>query len=92
MAYPSHVNDAITDSITQVNTKVLGDSPAVATGNLFVVTSQALSNAAHNATNNQQQSYVTMQASTTQGVSTLLSVNDATTGVVSSGILRRGLV
>lgn len=92
MAYPSHVNDAITDSITQVNTKVLGDSPAVATGNLFVVTSQALSNAAHNATNNQQQSYVTMQASTTQGVSTLLSVNDATTGVVTSGILRRGLV
>lgn len=35
--------------------------------------SQALSNAAHNATNNQQQSYVTMQASTTQGVATLLS-------------------
>ncbi|HVI30786.1 RebB family R body protein [Phenylobacterium sp.] len=38
-----------------------------------VATSQALSNAAHNATNNQQQSYVTMQASTTQGVATLLS-------------------
>lgn len=90
MAYPSHVNDQITDSITQVNTKVLGDAPAIAMGNLFVVTGQALSNAAHNATNNQQQAYVTMQASTTQGVSTLLSVNDATTGVVTSGILRSG--
>ncbi|WP_334161299.1 RebB family R body protein [Phenylobacterium sp.] len=38
-----------------------------------VATGQALSNAAHNATNNQQQSYVTMQASTTQGVATLLT-------------------
>jgi len=92
MAYPTHVNDAVTDSITQVNTKVLGDTPAVASGNLMVVTSQALSNAAHNATNNQQQSYVTMQASTTQGVSTLLSVNDATTGTATSDILRRGLI
>jgi len=92
MAYPTHVNDAVTDSITQVNTKVLGDTPAVASGNLMVVTSQALSNAAHNATNNQQQSYVTMQASTTQGVSTLLSVTDATPGVVTSDILRRGLL
>lgn len=33
-------------------------------------TNRALSNAAHNATNNQQQSYVTDQASTTQGVAT----------------------
>jgi len=56
------------------------------------ITLRGLSNAAHNATNNQQQSYVTMQASTTQGVSTLLSVNDATTGVVTSDILRRGLI
>jgi hypothetical protein len=92
MAYATHVNDQITDSITQVNTKVLGDAPAVASGNLFVVTSQALSNAAHNATNNQQQSYVTLQASTTQGVSTLLSVNDATTGVATAKIFKKGLV
>jgi hypothetical protein len=68
MAFPTAVNSQITDSVSQVNTKVLGDAPAIAMGNLFVATSQALSNAAHNATNNQQQSYVTMQASTTQGV------------------------
>lgn len=90
MAHPTHMNDQITDSITQVNTKVLGDSPAIAMGNLFVVTGQALSNAAHNATNNQQQSYVTMQASTTQGVSTLLSLDSATTSSSTQGILRSG--
>ncbi|QCO18777.1 glycerol-3-phosphate dehydrogenase (plasmid) [Azospirillum brasilense] len=87
MAFPTALNNQITDSVSQVNTKVLGDAPAVAMGNLFVATSQALSNAAHNATNNQQQSYVTMQAATTQGLSTLYSVDTASTGVVTTQIL-----
>jgi len=86
MAFPTAVNSQITDSITQANTKVLGDAPAVATGNFFVATSQALSNAAHNATNNQQQSYVTMQAATTQGVATLYAIDTASTGVATSRI------
>lgn len=90
MAFPTAVNSQITDSVSQVNTKVLGDAPAVAMGNLFVATGQALSNAAHNATNNQQQSYVTMQASTTQGVATMLSVDTASTGVATTKVL--GLV
>ena len=83
MAFPTALNSQITDSVTQVNTSVVGDAPAVAVGNLFVATSQALSNAAHNATNNQNQSYTTMQTSTTQGVSTLYSIDTATTGVAN---------
>lgn len=86
MAFPTAVNSQITDSISQVNTKVLGDAPAVAMGNLFVATSQALSNAAHNATNNQQQSYVTMQAATTQGVATMLAIDTASTGEATKKI------
>ena len=86
-AFPTAVNDQILDSITQANVKILGDSPAVAMGNLFVATGQALSNAAHNATNNQQQSYVTMQASTTQGVATLLSIDTASSAVSTKDIL-----
>ena len=86
MAFPTAVNDQVTDSVTQANVKVLGDAPAIAMGNLFVATSQALSNAAHNATNNQQQSYVTMQAATTQAVSTLLTLDTAATGVATSRI------
>jgi hypothetical protein len=86
MAFPTAVNSQITDSITQANTKVLGDAPAVASGNFFIATSQALSNAAHNATNNQQQSYVTMQASTTQGVATLYAIDTASAGVATARI------
>ncbi|AJK50281.1 RebB family R body protein [Burkholderia plantarii] len=90
MAFPTAVNSQITDSVSQANTEVVGTAPAVAMGNLFVATGQALSNAAHNATNNQNQSYVTMQTSTTQGISTLLGMETATAGVVSQKIL--GLV
>lgn len=86
MAFPTSVNPQITDAVRQVNTSVLGDAPAVALGDLFIATSQALSNAAHNATNNQQQSYVTMQAATTQAVSTLLSLDTASTGRATTKI------
>jgi Killing trait len=88
MAFPTAVNSQITDSISQVNTKVVGDAPAIAMGNLFVATSQALSNAAHNATNAQQQSNVTVQAATTAGVSTLLTLDTAATGEAANKIFR----
>jgi len=87
MAFPTAVNSQITDSVTQANTKVLGDAPAVAMGNLYQATAQALSNAAHNATNAQQQSYVTAQAATTMGVATLYSIDTATDGVATAKIL-----
>lgn len=81
MAFPTAVNSQITDSVSQVNTKVLGDAPAVATGNFMIATSQALSNAAHNATSNQQNNSVTAQAALTQGVNTLYSIDTATSSV-----------
>ncbi|WP_461208989.1 RebB family R body protein [Desulfocurvus sp. DL9XJH121] len=87
MAYPTHVNSQITDSISQANVKVLGDAPAMAMGNLFIVTSQALGNAAHNATTSQQQANVTVQAATTEGVAMLLSVDTASTGRATKSIL-----
>lgn len=88
MAQSTAVNDQITDSITQVNTKVLGDAPAIAMGNLFVTTGQALSLAALNATNAQQQNNMTAQATTTMGIATLYSINTATTGVSASDLLK----
>jgi hypothetical protein len=87
MAANTAVNSQITDSITQVNTKVLGDAPAIAMGNLYQTTSQALSLAALNATNAQQQSNMTAQASTTMGVTTLYSIDTATDAVGTSDIL-----
>jgi hypothetical protein len=84
--YPTSVNSQITDSVTQANTKVVGDAPAVAMGNLFVATGQALSNAAHNATFNQQQAGLISQSSMTQSVSTLYSIDTASTGKATQKI------
>jgi len=88
MAFPTALNSQITDSVTQANTKVLGDAPAVASGNLYQVTSQALSNSAHNATTNQQQSTVTMQAETVQAVGTLLAVSTGSTGISTKDVFQ----
>ncbi len=87
MAFPTSVNDQITDSVTQSNVKVLGDAPAVALGNFYQATAQALSNAAHNTTNAQQQTSVTAQAATTMGVAILYSLDTAATGVATKKIL-----
>ena len=73
MAYPSSVSSQITDAITQVNVKVLGDAPAVAMGNLFLANAQTLSNAAHYATRSQQNSDIIFQTASTQGLSMLCS-------------------
>ncbi|MCF6459120.1 RebB family R body protein [Pseudoalteromonas sp. MMG024] len=87
MAFPTSVNDQITDAVTQANVKVLGDAPAMSMGNLFQATSQALANAAHNATTAQQQAAITAQAATTMGVTTLYSIDTASTGIATKKIL-----
>jgi hypothetical protein len=88
MAFPTSVNDQITDSVTQANTKVLGDAPAVAMGNLYQATAQALANSAHNASSSQQQTNVTAQAATTMGITTLYAIDTATTAISGIKILQ----
>lgn len=82
------VNGQVTDSITQISTQVLGDAPAIAMGNLFMATSQALSLAALNATNAQQQNNITAQASTIMGITTLYSINKSSTAVSAADIFK----
>jgi len=81
------VNEQVTDSVTQVNTKVVGETPAMAMGNLLMSTSQALSNSAHNATNNQQQAGVTIQAATVQGINSLMATGSAVVARSATNIL-----
>ncbi|HAA22721.1 MAG TPA: glycerol-3-phosphate dehydrogenase [Cytophagales bacterium] len=88
MAFPTAVNSQITDSVTQANVQVLGDAPAVAMGNLYQATAQALANAAHNATTSQQQTNITAQAATTMGVATLYAIDTASAGVATQKIFQ----
>ena len=80
----TEVSKQITDAVTQVNVKVLGESPALSLSNLYQTISQSLSLSAQNAVMAQQQSNIVHQAATTQGVSLLYSIDTAEIGVASS--------
>lgn len=84
------VNDQITDSVTQVNTQVVGDTPAMSMGNLLMSTGQALGTSALNATGANQQGGIVMQAATVQGVNSLLATGTAVVGRSSEEILEKG--
>ena len=90
MADALTVNPQVTDSVTQGNTKVVGETPAMAMGNLLMSTSQALGNAAHNATAAQQQAAITMQAATVQGVNSLMSIGSSVIGRSAESIIEPG--
>ncbi|CAM3829437.1 MULTISPECIES: RebB family R body protein [Vibrio] len=86
----TQVNGQVTDSVTQVNTKVVGETPAMAMGNLLISTSHALSTGAHNVTSAQQQGQITMHAATIQGFNALMSVGGSIVGRTAEGIIEKG--
>lgn len=75
MAFPTAVNNQITDALSQSGVTNLGSAPAVATGNLFQATAHALALAAHNATFAQQQLQIVAQAATAQGVALIYAAS-----------------
>ncbi len=72
MAFPTAVNNQITDSISQANVKVLGDAPAQAMAALYQTMSNAAGLAAQNAIANQQKGNDLSAAVTTKCVNALL--------------------
>lgn len=68
------VNPQITDAITETNTVVLGQAPAVAVSTLYQSTAQAMGNAAHNSTVIQQQGSIVAQAVAAQAVNLVYSI------------------
>ncbi|MBU2899340.1 RebB family R body protein [Vibrio hepatarius] len=81
------MNAQMTDSVTQVNTQVIGDAPAMAMGNLLLSTSHALSTGSHNVTAAQQYGQTTMHAATVQGVNSLISVGSSAIGRTGEEII-----
>ncbi len=82
MAFPTAVNDQITDAITQSNVSVLGKSPAVALGSLYQSMAHATGLMFHNAVAAQQQQNIAAQAATTQGVMQIYSLDTVATSKI----------
>jgi len=75
MADGTGVNPQITDAVTQTNVQVLGEAPAMAMGSLYQTVGNSVAMAASNAVYAQQQADVTYQATSTVGVTKLLSLS-----------------
>jgi len=72
MAFPTAVNDQITDAVTQSNVKVLADAPAMAMGSLYQQVAQSAGIAAQNAVAHQQSANQVAVAVTARCVNALL--------------------
>jgi len=83
------VNEQITDSLTQVNTKVVAEAPAMAMGNLYTSMGLAISNASLNATTAQQQAGITMQSATVQGINSLTAIGTAVLGRAAEDVIEK---
>lgn len=61
------VNEQITDSVTQANVKVVGESPAMALGNVYQTAAHSTGLMFQNAVNAQNQQNILAQAAGNQG-------------------------
>lgn len=80
------VNPQITDAVSQSNTKVLGDAPAVAMASLYQTMAHSTGLLLQNAVTAQQQMAAIAQAVTVQGVSLLYGVDTAAAGAATGKV------
>jgi hypothetical protein len=74
MAFPTSVNNQITDAVSQSGVNVLSDAPAMAMGSLYQAAAQATGIAFQNAVASQQNMNTAAQAATSAGVKSLLEL------------------
>ncbi|WP_338847203.1 RebB family R body protein [Massilia sp. W12] len=76
MAFPTAVNNQITDAVTQANVKVLGEAPAMAMGDIYQSLAHSIGLSMQNAVQSQQQQQMLSQAASTMGLLQLYGMNE----------------
>lgn len=87
MANTTLVNGQVTDAVTQANVKVLGDAPGQAMATIYQVMAHTTGMGMQNAVTAQQQLSTLSQATTTQGVNLLFSMDPASAAVSTQDLL-----
>ncbi len=80
MAFPTAVNSQITDSVPQSNATQPGEIPAETMENLSQTATEQRNEAPGDAINRTQENS-TSQAATTEGITTLYSIDTASEGI-----------
>ena len=91
MAFPTTVNNQITDAVTQVNVKVLAESPAMAMGSLYQTMAHSTGILFQNAVSAQQQQNTLTQAATNQGVMQIYSMGTMADAAATEKVSQAGV-
>jgi len=91
MAFPTAVNDQITDAVTQSNIKVIGEAPAFAMGSIYQSMAHSTGILFQNSVAAQQQQNALAQAATNQGVMQIYSIDTTSTAGATEGIGQTGV-
>lgn len=91
MAFPTAVNDQITDAVTQSNVKVVAESPAMAISSLYQSLAHSTGILFENAVAAQQQMNTLAQAATNQGVMQIYSVDTAAAAGATEKVAQTGV-
>ncbi len=88
MAIPTAMNGQITDAVTQVNVKVVAESPAMAMGAIYQALAHSTGILYENAVGSQQMLAIASQAATNQGVIQIYSVDTMAGAVATSKVAK----
>jgi len=91
MAFPTAVNDQITDAVTQSNVKAIGESPAYAMGTLYQTMAHSTGILFENAVAAQQQMNTLAQAATNQGVIQIYSIDTTMAAGATEKVAQTGI-
>ncbi|MFC6841695.1 RebB family R body protein [Xanthomonas theicola] len=91
MAFPTAVNDQITDAVTQSNVKVIGEAPAFAMASIYQSMAHSTGILFENAVSAQQQQNTLAQAAANQGVMQIYSLDTAAAAGATEKIAQTGV-
>ncbi|MGQ5522753.1 RebB family R body protein [Chitinimonas sp. PSY-7] len=91
MAFPTSVNNQITDAVTQSNVKVLGEAPAMAMGSIYQTMAHSTGILFENAVSAQQQQNTLAQAASNQGVMQIYSMNTMAGAAATEKVAQGGI-
>lgn len=91
MAFPTAVNDQITDAVTQANVKVVGEAPAMAMGSIYQSMAHSTGILYQNAVSAQQQQNTLAQAASNQGVMQIYSVDTSAAATATNKVEQNGV-
>ena len=91
MAFPTAVNDQITDAVTQSNVKVIGEAPAFAMGSIYQSLAHSTGILFENAVAAQQQQNTLALAGANQGVMQIYTLDTTAAAGATEKVAQTGV-